>query len=272
MAKTVEFKVELLDGKVWGYVSPAGSDPSDAPIHDLLRWVLEQLNLGNWQWSEDSTGRASSLILGLAAAADATDTSIEGTAAQVESRLRSVNFAGLFARAREEGISARSSELADTIRLTATDAAYENTEIHYAFELLDILARIRKSTFVFDSPAIHGKVAPAVITLLREATRAYLFDLRRSCVSLCRALLEEALRGRVRPAELLKERLESRKGELECLINICERRKVLSSGLAAQAHAIRKAGNNALHSKGAADEGAWAVLQDTRAIITAICA
>ena len=44
--------------------------------------------------------------------------------------------------------------------------------------------------------------------------------LRRSCVSLCRALLEAALRERVNLGELLTERMQSKKGELECLINL----------------------------------------------------
>jgi hypothetical protein len=117
-----------------------------------------------------------------------------------------VNFAGVFARGREEGLRPEDSSIAETIRMTATDGAYNNTEMHYSFEFFDILACIRASTFIFTSPLIHGTAAAAVVALLREATRAYLFNLRRSYVSVCRALLETALRARVNPSELLSER------------------------------------------------------------------
>lgn len=176
--------------------------------------------------------------------------SVDDLAERIRVRLASVNFAGIFARAREEGISAAGLPLAEEVRMTATEAAYGNTEIHYAFELLQVLARIRASTFVFGSPPVHGKVSPEVIALLREATRAYLFGLEHSCVSICRALLEDALRGHVKPADLLKEVWRSKRGELECLINLCEGK--LGKKLSRQAHAIRVAGNKALHQKGSA--------------------
>jgi hypothetical protein len=273
MATTIKYRVEVIDEKVWCYVTPSCGDPADAPIHQILRWVLEQINFGNWRVTEDSSGRATSLTVGLAASAAADELSVNELADKVKTRLRSVNYAGIFARAREEGISPAGSDLAERVRMTATDAAYGNTETHYAFELLDLLEHIRASTFVFDSPPIHGKVAPEVVGLLREATRAYLLGLERSCVCICRALLEEALRGRVKQTELLNERSTSKRGELECFINVCERTGALDPRLAKQAHAIRKAGNLALHAKrpsGRSKEDAWAVLLDTRTIVEAL--
>ena len=273
MAKRIKYKVEIVDDKVWCYITPSCGDPTDAPVNEILRWVLEQINFGNWNVRHDSVGRPTSLTVGLAAAAAANELSVEELADKVKTRLRSVNINGIFARAREEGIAAAHSELADTVRLTATEAGYGNTEIHYAFELLDTLAHIRARTFVFDSPPIHGKVAPNVVELLREATRSYLFGLGRSCVSLCRALLEEALRGRVKKVDLLREVWKTKRGELECLIDICERNGVLSSKLAKEAHAIRKAGNEVLHPKqpsGHAREDPWSILLDTRAIVVAL--
>lgn len=155
--------------------------------------------------------------------------------------------------------------------MTATEAGYDNTEMYYAFDLLDILARIRANTFVFTSPAIHGAAVPEVVPLLREATRAYLFNLRRSCVSLCRARLEAALRGRVTSTDLLNERWQSKRGELECLIKIAGRQSILTPKLCKQADAIRKSGNAALHGKEPTDADAWGVLLDTRAVVEAVC-
>ena len=270
MAKTIKFTVEVVDGKIWGRVRRSSGDPAAAPINEVLRWIVEQLNFGNFASTPDRKGDNTSLVIGSAAAHDADGATVESVKADVQTRLRAVNFAGLFARAREEGIEPSTAPLSETIRMTATDAAYDNTELHYAFELLDILARIRAHSFVFASPPIKGIAPAAVVNLLREATRAYLFNLRRSCVSLCRALLEAALRQRVNPTELLNERFKSKKGELECLINVSARRGALTPKLCKQAHAVRQAGNNALHGHEPSDETAWAVLVDTREIVEVV--
>ena len=273
MTKTTKFTVEVVDGKVWGRLSRSSGDPEEAPINEVLRWIVEQINFGNFLWRPDGHGDVTSLVIGSAAAADATDVTIEAVKEKVERRLGSVNFAGVFARAREGGIEPSGTVLAEEIRMNATAGGYGNTEIHYAFELLDILARIRAHSFVFTSPPIKGVASPEVAVLLREATRAYLFDLPRSCVAFCRALLEEALKDRVNATELLNEQYHTKRGELECLIRIGTRRGLLTAKLSKQATAIRKAGNWALHPRGKrklADEDVWGVLLDTRAIVEAL--
>jgi hypothetical protein len=107
-----------------------------------------------------------------------------------------------------------------------------------------------------------------------EATRAYLFGLNRSCVSLCRALLEAALHERVDMTQLLQDRLQDRsrpkKGELESLINLGVR--TLGADALEKAHLIRKAGNDAMHGKEPSDDDAWAVLLDTREILERLLA
>jgi hypothetical protein len=271
MAKTVKFHVEVVNRKVWGYLHPSSGDPSDTPINEVLRWIVEQINFGNWQCTADDAGRITSLIIGATAAADDDNTTVEQVAEKVRSRLRSLNFAGIFARGREEGVEPQNSALAETVRMNANDAGYNNTEIHYAFELLDILERVRANSFVFTSPPIKGIARQEVVALLREATRAYLFELRRSCVSLCRALVEAALRDCVNPSDLLNERWKSKKGELECLINVAARCGVLTPKRCGQAHRVRQAGNNALHGGEPTDEATWAILLDTRAVVEAVC-
>lgn len=269
MAKTINFKVEVIDGKLWGHVKRSSGDPAETPINEVLRWVVEQINFGNWACTPDASGDVTTIVLGAGAAADEEGTTVDAVKADIESRLRSVNFCGLFARAREEGINPSTYSLAETVRMTATEEAYSNTELHYAFELLDILARIRSHTFVFSSPPIHGITSSEVITLLREATRAYLFNLRRSCVALCRALLEAGLKERVSRAELLQAQLQDRigrkQGHLECLINLGV--QPLGPDALEKAHSIRAAGNDAMHGIEPSDERAWAVLMDTREVL-----
>src|SRR5712691_5245717 len=149
MAKTVKFTVEVVDRKIWGRLRRSSGDPTEAPINEVLRWIVEQINFGNVACAPDREGDVTSLAIGSAAAGDADDVTVESVKADVLSRLRSVNLAGVLARAREEGIEPSGATLAETIRMTATDGAYDNTELHYAFELLDILARIRAHSFVF---------------------------------------------------------------------------------------------------------------------------
>lgn len=261
--------VEVVEGRLWAYLTPC-RDPTTAPVHELLLWIVEQLSLGNSRWTIDPKGRAINLVVGSAAAPAGETTALEEVSADVRSRLLAVNIAGLFAQAREEGVEPEHSRLVEKLRDTATEAAHDNTQVHYALELLRILARIGDVSFVFSAPPIKTRAGPSVVALLREATRAYLFNLRRSCVSLCRALLEAALREKVSEAELLKERFETKKGELECLVNITGRRGLLSVQHRAQSHGVRKAGNTALHGSEPSNQEAWHVLQDTRVIVSAL--
>jgi hypothetical protein len=267
MAKTGEFHVATVEGKVWAFLRPSCEDPGEAPLHEVLWWVLEQLNLGNWHVTCDHNGRGTSLIIGLSAAADADDTSVEEVADNTRRRLFVLNIVGLFAKGREEGVEPQYSDTAEEVRMTATDAAYTNTEFHYAFELVNVLQRIRENSFVFTAPPIKSIAGSDVVALVKEATRAYLFGLRRSCVSLCRALIEAALRERVDLGELLTERIQSKNGEVECLINVAARRRILTRKLSGLAHGIRIAGNRALHGAEPTDSEAWAVLLDTRAVV-----
>lgn len=236
----------------------------------MLRWMIEQLHLGNFADTLDDEGRLISLVLGSAAAPPIDDADLESIAQHVETRALAVNIAGLLAAAREEGIEPQHARLAKQVHEGVEEGAHDNTSFHYALELTEVLDRIRKVSFVFDSPPIKTRATPGVGLLLKEATRAYLFGLSRSCVCVCRALLEAGLRDIVSEKELSEERLRTKKGELECLISLARQRGGLSSALETKAHAIRRAGNRALHGTRPNDSLAWELLQDTRAIVTAL--
>jgi len=255
-------------------VEPALGDFDEAHISEVLRWVLEQLNFGQWVHTTDESGRLTSITVGLPAAADAAQMTIDDYAEQLRGRLMAVDFSGLFARAREEGVAPESQELAEEIRLSATEeGGHRNTEIYYAFELLEVLAEIRKNTFVFATPPIVGVARPEVRAILREATRAYLFKQMRSCASLCRALVEATLKSCIKKEELIAEnrRTGLYKGDLECLIDIAIARSILSAPMGEQAHEIRRFGNNVLHQRADPDpQSVWGFLLDTRAIVEAV--
>ena len=195
MPEKFDFHIREVDGKLWGSMQRITGDPADVALHEVLRWVLEQLNFGNWSCDLSEAGEMTALTLGLSAAADVDTTTVAEVEEGIRRRLLAVNLAGLFAGGREQGTRPEEREFAEEVRLTATEDGYNNTELHYAFELLDILRRIRSNTFVFGTPPTLGVASPEAVAMLREATRAYLFNLRRSCVAICRALLEDVLKG-----------------------------------------------------------------------------
>jgi hypothetical protein len=273
MAEPIKFTVTESEEGLWANVQPPLRNFDDAAINDILRWVLQQMNFGHFIPAADADGRLTSLTLGRPAAADPEKFTVDEYGERMRGRLMSVNFAGVLARAREAGVSPKHQELSETARATATDGAYSNTEMHYAFELLDILAGIRENTFVFTAPPIDGVAKPEVLAILREATRAYLFRQYRSCVTLCRALVEAALKTRITKEDVVAEnrRTGDYMGPLERLIEIAIARAILSPEMGQQAHDIRTLGNDVLHQRTEPEpQRVWAVLLDTRAIVEAI--
>ena len=105
MAKPFEFTVIAQAGKLWARTKPPCGDPDDVPISDVLRWALEQINFEQMGYTLDDNGCLESMTIGLPEARDAEGLTPEDVAERVRGRLRAVNFAGIFARAREEGIS-----------------------------------------------------------------------------------------------------------------------------------------------------------------------
>jgi hypothetical protein len=264
--KQITCKFEVLNGRVWARLS-SSREPGVAGTGELLRWIAEQINIGNFESDCDAEGLLQSLVIGAAAAPIADDSSVDVVEERVKSRVFSVNVAGLFANAREEGIEPPYVHLAKQIKNPQLGGR-QNTDLHYALEVSHILERIARLSFVFDSPPIKTRAGTAVIALLKEATRAYLFGLTRSSVSTCRALLEESLRERVSTTDVVDEFVRTKRGAIECLINVAGRKNVLNGDLVRKAHLVRKAGNGALHKAAPSDETAWRTLQGTRRIVT----
>lgn len=264
--------IDVEDDKAWIFdIRSCGKLP-DAPLHLVLRWVLQQLNFGMFQLEKDEAGDAVTLVLGKEAAPSFPEPVVDTAAQFGQNRARALLSAGLFATAREVGIPPEYAAEAEQARATATENGYMNTEFHYAFQLIGLLERIREHTFVFSSPPINATVPDEVSRLLKETTRAYLFHLNRSCVALCRALLEAVLRDRIDRTELYQEISSTKKGELECLINLSWQKGLLTAETAGRAHRIRQAGNKAVHGPESSDDEAWNVLLDTRLIVEHLCA
>ena len=142
-----------------------------------------------------------------------------------------------------------------------------NTDFHYAFELVSLLRRIAKTTFLFEAPPILGRADSKIVEMLGEATRCFLFELFRSSASVCRACMEAALSSVVPLDRLLEERWKTKCGEIESLINVAARDGLLSEPFRDAAHLVRQAGNDAVHGEDITMEGSWKILQFTRQIV-----
>ena len=209
------------DGPGWWPEETIDSLPR-APLHSVLRWVLNQLNYGCVTYvGEGGEPPAHTLVLGRDGAAYS---SAEAVVEEVQRRALAVSLAGIFATSRERGIEPEHQPLAEKVVRLANENGKANTALHYAYKLVDILEHISKRTFVFDAPPIVGRAEPGTLDLLQEATRCYLFGLHRACVAICRTVLEDSLKRRIPKSKVLEERLRGGEvGELELLINAAVR-------------------------------------------------
>ena len=164
--KSIPVTVELIDGRAWPYISES-TPPGHSPIHVVLRWVIEQVNLGNFSSSTDAKGRMTSLMIGAEAAAPVDDADAEAFMERIQRRLLALNFAGLFAKSREEGIEPQWSALSERATNEAAAAGKTNTALHYSLELMETLQRIEELTFVFRAPPVKGRVADDACIPLR---------------------------------------------------------------------------------------------------------
>lgn len=264
--------IEIHDGSPWIFRSRSCGELPDAPLHEVLRWVVEQLHFGHFVVEHDDRGDGVSLTLGQAAAF-ARPIKANLAHEYEEMRNRALTVAGIFAAARERGVEPQYADLSDKANSVArnNDTGQMNTDFYYAFELVSLLRRLAKTTFLFEAPPILGQANATVIEMLGEATRCFLFGLFRSSTSVCRACMEAVLRSAVRPDQLLNEVWKTKRGEIESLINVALREGILTEPFGGAAHRVRQVGNDAAHGKQLSAEVSWEVLQHTRQIAEQIC-
>jgi hypothetical protein len=274
--KKIQMHIEVDGDQAWVFKDRACPCIPEAPLHGMLRWVLEQLHTGSCELETEEAGEVVTLIFGKAAAQTFEAPVREKAEEHFGRRYAALNIAGLFAHAREAGVEPKHADIVKQAHGMATphSAARMNTDFHYAFELTRILERIHEKTFVFTSPPIKGRVGDDVSRMVGEATRAYLFGLNRACISLCRALMEGALKERVRWEAVRDEQYQSpnEKGYLEALIDAAAKESVLNEAMKKVAHSIRRAGNAALHGPEPSDKFSWEILQGARALVEHVCA
>jgi hypothetical protein len=146
----------------------------------------------------------------------------------------------------------------------STDGGHRNTEFHYAFELVKVLARVNKKAFNLVAPPISGVAPPSVVAYLRESTRCWLYGFHGASVALGRACLEESLKARLPVRETAKGTT------LEILIEAAERRRILDDCMAKVAHTVRKSANDFLHGESITEKKSRETLDATRSLVEQI--
>jgi len=243
---------------------PIGGLP-DTPLHQVLRWVLKQVHRGNVMREAEANGEFQTLVIGHRAAPEC---AFDEWVSHERNRDLALMVAKMFANAREGGTTPDLQDTSEELRFVADDNGIMNTELHYALELMDILAKIRTRTFELITLPLIGKASPDLVLLIREATRCHLFGLHKACAALCRAALEKALSERV-PADEVNARRAKQpdSGLLECMIDAAGK-TLLDARLVGFAHTVRSKGNDVMHGR-SADQTAdsFLVLTDTRLLI-----
>lgn len=257
MSREIKIYAEQKGSGFWTYLRRSAGALPGTPLHIVLEWVLEQLNFGNFKIERDSRDDVVSMTIGKAAAPTrplSDDQAIENA----KGRLLSVNGAGILAQCRESGIEPEHAHISKMVAQQSTEWGQRNVEIHYAFELIKVLARLNKKTFKLEAPPITGLAPASVVSYLRESTRCWLYGFHGASVALSRACLEAALKARLAAEQ---------HADLEPLIDAATRSGLLDDCMAEVAHRVRRAGNRFLHGRTVTETDSRETLDATRGLV-----
>jgi Domain of unknown function (DUF4145) len=294
--KKVKIGVEVIDEAAWIFMLRSFANQEhnalDAPLHVILRWVIEQISFGCWQPRFDEKGEAVTIVIGQEAADNTFDDPIhESAGAYGIKRFHAIQIAGLFARARESGVPPDWEGMVEMQRNTAVsnppsastapnqiDAVHPanswvNTEFFYALQLVEVLRKLHGRMFAFSAPPMRGVLPEPIAQQLAEATRAHFYGLNRSAVAMSRAILEAALRSRIDYDSLNRHQSSSPgKGELQSMIDLASKKGMLTPHEHDRAHKIRKLGNELMHEGlDPSDEKTAFALQAIRVVLQGLC-
>lgn len=257
MSQAIKIGIEKTEDGFWSYVQRSPGVLPETPLFEFLTWILEQLNFGHFGYKFDDNGRVVSLKIGRDI--PHSGTSLEDASENAKSRLLSVNIAGVMAVAREKGIEPEYETLSKEANLQITDGGRRNTEIHYAFELIKVLARLNKKTFKLEAPPIVGMAPRSVLAYLSEATRCWLYGFYGASVAMSRACLEASLKSALPSLGL---------ADLSTLIQRADTSGKLDGCMKNVAHSIRRTGNKFLHGDEISELESRDALDGIRSIVS----
>lgn len=249
LSESETFKVEPTEKGYWCYFTGRRSagDFHAIPLHETLTWVLEQISFGQIVAKKDASGDTVSLAFG--AVCPRPGVSEIEVGKEVFKELLGFRLAGFLAQSRESGNSPKNSAIEEQLWQEVNENATRRMEFHYALELSRLLGHLCERLPSLEMLPILDHAPANTKAYIAEATRCYLLNLNRACISLCRACLEDTLKSSLtRPmqTEWTSMVRNQKKGPLEALIDVCAQHGVLQDK-ASDAHAIRVAGNRILH-------------------------
>jgi hypothetical protein len=267
------FRVEPGEHAYWSFLTghrSAGDFP-DTPISETLKWIIQQIALGNFFQLKEGQ---ETVCLVIGKGAPQSFPSEEAAAEHAARNIVAIQVAGLIAEAREKGSYPQTAEFEEKFWNGPTESAKRRIELHYADFLAQLLGRISKKLPELEMLPIMEKAPEKTKEYIAEATRCCLLKMDLACIAICRACLEHGLRGGLTSSmkEELEDKIENKKrlrrpqNDLQSLIEVWADNGKLN-GSFADAEVVRKAGNDVLHMKGCEDFIAWDVLRKTRKII-----
>jgi hypothetical protein len=267
------FRVEPGEHAYWSFLTghrSAGDFP-DTPISETLKWIIQQVALGNFFQLKE---KQETVCLVIGKGAPQSFPSVEAAAEHAARNLVAIQGAGLIAEAREKGSHPQTAEFEEKFWNERTESAKRRIELHYADFLAQLLGRISKKLPELEMLPIMEKAPEKIKEYIAEATRCCLLKMDLACIAICRACLEHGLEANLTPTmeeELQKQTETNRKtrqaeSKLQALIQVYQNNGKLN-GSFADAEKVRLAGNDVLHMKGCEDFIAWDVLRKTRKII-----
>ena len=272
------FRIEPGEHAYWSFLTghrSAGDFP-DTPISETLKWIIQQIALGNFFQLKEGQ---ETVCLVIGKGAPQSFPSEEAAAEHAARNLVAIDAAGLIAEAREKGSHPKTAGFEKTFWNGPTESAKRRIELHYAGFLAQLLGRISKKLPELEILPVMEKAPETTKKYIAEATRCCLLKMDLACIAICRACLEHGLMGILTSSmkEELADKMGNRRGfrppqnDLKSLIDVCESNGKLN-GSFADAEEVRMAGNRVLHMKDCGDLNAWDVLKKTRKIIGIIYA
>lgn len=165
---------------------------------------------------------------------------------------------------REPTLLSTSDAIMGALRDIVSDAHFEQV---FTVEALSTVPGILSRWKKLKDLHVGSLPEERVTRCLRQATTCYLWGLPDAAAVLCRAGLESALRevlaGRLGGAMLQNQ-------DLEVLINLAHRNRILDDEMAGAAHRVRKVGNKAVHTITCSEQNAGLQILETAQVLQRI--
>ena len=168
-----------------------------------------------------------------------------------------------------EGISSNAgSELEDSIQINRPDALPMFTERKYARELVSLFPNmVSRGETLRLLPAVEAG-PKNLATLLKEASRCFIYGHFLASLFLCRSAIETALEDRLKKGGHGKEVAEISRDKIVTLLEISQKKGLIDQVIFRQADDIRKLANPAIHGSRLPDmESCRNAFDQTREII-----